>query len=387
MWDRIGVDCEELWMAERILALSHRTDFFGGGEHSFFELLTRLSWSLTISAGLPGPGELSQALSRAGVSTTEIAMPRVRPWRSASVVCALHRLLRHCRQMKISMIYANSSRSALYGGIAAGLQNIPLVWHCRIAERDRYLDRLLLRLSTVSVANSRATAMRFQMKQQGKIRVVYNGVDLQWLRDEGVGRPASIPSDWKILLVPARLSREKRHDLAISLFEQTARWIPGLHLVSVGASDPIDEPWWHFLKTRAARSPCASRIHWIGGVPDIRPWYRAADLVILASENEPFGRVLVEAMASGVPVAAAKSGGCCEIIRNPNEGILFEPADIQTAAQAVAKILSEPDYRRQVVQCAGKRAEDFSLQAHVDKMLTIFREALRTRNACKFHLR
>ena len=150
-----------------------------------------------------------------------------------------------------------------------------------------------------------------------------------------------IAKGWKILLVVARISRDKRHDVILSAFERTAVYDTSAHLVCVGSKDPIDEGWWEYIKEKTDESPFVGRIHWIGQADDIRPWYRVAYLLALASENESFGRVLVEAMCSGVPVIATRVGAIPEIIREDEDGILVKSGSVNEMSRAMLKLLSD----------------------------------------------
>ena len=111
------------------------------------------------------------------------------------------------------------------------------------------------------------------------------------------------------------------------------------------------------------------RIHWLGAVDDPRPWYRAAWVLVLASESESFGRVLVEAMGSGTPVIATTVGGIPEIVRDGQEGLLFSPGSSEQLANAIKKLLKEESLRMRLAQAAFRRADSFGLDLHIQNML------------------
>ena len=109
---------------------------------------------------------------------------------------------------------------------------------------------------------------------------------------------------------------------------------------------------------------------------DVRPWFKAASVLILPSDDEPFGRVLVEAMALGVPVVATRSGGVPEIVRDKEDGLLVAPGRADEIAFAAKKILNDDSLRNRLGQAALKRAECFSLEKHVADMTRLFQETL-----------
>ncbi|MCJ7593761.1 MAG: glycosyltransferase family 4 protein, partial [Desulfobacterales bacterium] len=233
------------------------------------------------------------------------------------------------------------------------------------------------RLSSRIIANSHVTARRFGLPLRERVKVVHNGLDLRWLSANQTVKPALIEPGWKVILVVARLSKWKRHDLVISAFERVAESAPELHLICIGAKDPLDEDWWVELQGRTRRSAFSNRIHWVGHVADVRPWYRAASMLVLPSQNEPFGRVLVEAMACGVPVIATQGGGVPEIVRHGKDGLLVGLGQADEMAKAILRVLRDDVLRADLTESARTRAKLFSLEAHIARMEQIFEETLK----------
>jgi glycosyltransferase involved in cell wall biosynthesis len=285
--------------------------------------------------------------------------------------------MRIASSLRSSIIYANGSRAAFYAGMAGRLQGRPVIWHCRIAEPDSYLDPLLLRLCTVIIANSRATFARFPVQFHAKTRVVYNGFDIQYLKDPSVEAAHTFSTNDKIILVVAGMHRSKRHDIVLKAFEKVAALDSSLRLVFIGSKSSSDRTWWAFLQEMIRVSPFRDRIHWLGVVDDLRPWYRAAWVLVLASESESFGRVLVEAMASGAPVIATNVGGIPEVVRNDQEGLLIAPGSSDELANAITRLLKEENLRICFARTALRRADSFSLDLHIKNMVKIFNEVCR----------
>lgn len=364
-------------MSKLMLAISNHSYMLGGGEYSFLDLLSSLPQNWHVLAALPEEGELATRLKQKGIETQIIPLPSIRPWNAFNALASLRTCYNLCHSYRPALIYANGSRAALYGGIVGRILKLPVIWHCRIADSDILLDFILARLSSRVIANSRATANRFGTRFQSKIRVIHNGVNLDWLRKVTL-RPRSIANhEIKIILTVARVSREKRHDLVISAFERVAISNPKARLICIGSKDPADPEWWNHLQTLTHRSPFSNRIQWLGFCSDVRPWYRSAFIFVLGTENEAFGRVLVEAMACGVPVVAMRSGAIPEIVRHGQDGLLVSPGGANEMASAMSEILKNEDLRRHLAKSATKRAEAFSLRAHVEKMVHLFEDAVK----------
>ncbi len=362
-------------MSRRLLAISNHAAMLGGGEHSFLDLLSRLDGWSTLAA-TPEDGELRRRLRAAGVAATVLPLPPIRPGRPDRIIRALSAMVGALRGHRASLVYANGSRAAAYAGLAARFLGLPMIWHCRIAERDRRLDPLLERLSKRIVVNSRATARRFSNAFPSKIRLVYNGIDLGRFAHGAGPLPEGWPPGRRLLLTVARVSRQKGHTEVTAAFESLASEDPDLHLALVGGPDPGDPQWREALQRRTRQSTFSDRIHWIEAVDDIAPWYRAADLLVLASENESFGRVVVEAMASGVPVLAANTGGIPEIISHGVNGMLFSRGDVRMLTEAARRLLSDSVERDRIIEGGRHRSRAFSLERHVQKMAFLFEETV-----------
>lgn len=366
-------------MTGPLLAMSNHATFIGGGEHSFLDLISHLPEECPVIASLPSEDVLAKKTRERGIATVISPLPPIRLDYILRMASSISRLRDVCKTERVSLIYANGSRAAFYGGTVGRLCSTPVIWHCRVSSPDPYLDFLLFRLVDRIIANSGATAARFPPAFQDKIEIVYNGFDLEWLRDSNFSKPALIENDWVPLLVVARISRWKRHDLILSAFEHIAAVEKKTHLICLGGQDHDDPSWWNELQEKTITSPFSNRIHWIGAVDDVRPWYRAASLMVLPSTNEPFGRVVVEAMASGVPVIATRSGGIPEIITHMKNGILVPENDVGAISNAVLTILQDPSLKGRLAGEGFKRAECFGMEAHIKKMVEVFTDAMNHR--------
>lgn len=354
------------------IAISNHGNMMGGGEHSFLDLLSNLTATWNPVAVVPEAGELGEKLSKSGVDVRIIPLPPLRPWLIYRIGIAIFFLYKLCTSSDASLVYANGSRAAFYGGIVGFISRLPVIWHCRVAERDPLMDVLLCRLCTRIVANSKATAARFDDKFGNKIDVIYNGFNVHWLNRGGPPELTRVEDGWKVILMVARLSRWKRHDVALSVFETVARTIPEAHLFFVGAVDTEDPEWFAYAQKKAAASHYSQRIRWIGYADDVRPWYKVAYLSILPSDNEPFGRVVVESMACGVPVIAFRCGGIPEIIEHEQNGLLVQNGDTDGFARSLKRLLAEPKRRELLGKNAVRKAETFSLERHVSAMENLF---------------
>lgn len=361
---------------DKILCISNHGFMLGGGEHSFLELLSHLPAGLKPVAVVPEWGELGELLEKAGIETHTVKLATIRPWTIFNVLTTAIKISRLCRTSEAALLYANGPRAAFYADISKLFVKIPAIWHCRVADKDPYLDFLLVRMCDFIVTNSYATERRFESKWKRKIVTVHNGVDIEWLNESSVEKPDLISENWKVIICVARVSQWKRHDVVLSAFEKAAVHDPDAHLFFIGGKDAEEPEWWDDLQKRTEESSCSDRIHWVGNVTDVRPWYRAAHLFVFGSENEAFGRVVVEAMACGVPVVAARSGGVPEIVRDGQDGILVSQNHVAEMAEAISAMMTDESFRKKASSSVRERAQSFSLDNHVARMVRIFRRAI-----------
>jgi glycosyltransferase involved in cell wall biosynthesis len=117
------------------------------------------------------------------------------------------------------------------------------------------------------------------------------------------------------------------------------------------------------LKELSLELGIADRVLFLGQVPDARRYFRAFDVFALSSDHEPFGMVLLEAMAAGVPLLATACGGAEEVVEGV--GILFPLGDAEHMAQGLQHLAAMDDLQRR--QCAElmfeRLRERFSDQA------------------------
>ncbi|MFL5779756.1 MAG: glycosyltransferase [Thermoleophilaceae bacterium] len=181
--------------------------------------------------------------------------------------------------------------------------------------------------------------------------VVSPGVDL--------GDYAQIepPGDRPSVLLLGALVGWKRPRLALEAVALAARELPDITLTVAGPE--IDEPGERLaaaLRRRAAEADLAGRVRFVGALADPRPALAEASCLLHCSDCEPYGMVLVEALAAARPVVAPAACGPAEVVP-PDCGRLFVPGDARSAADALVGLFGTPGLARQVGLAARARAE------------------------------
>ena len=203
-----------------------------------------------------------------------------------------------------------------------------------------------------------------------RIRVVYNGVDLERFHPDNRARyrpgalaEAGIPGEaWVVLFAGSGFERKGLRFLIEAL---GGRGAGSTWLVVVGKGDT--RPY----RALADHLGVASRIVWAGPRSDIERWYGAADAVAVPSLYEPFGNVHLEALASGVPVLSSAFAGGAELIRPGDNG--WVAADVADNAIAEGLNALRDEDRSRLAEAARRTAEPFTYAAQVDALAALHR--------------
>jgi glycosyltransferase involved in cell wall biosynthesis len=168
------------------------------------------------------------------------------------------------------------------------------------------------------------------------------GVDLGWYRrtpaleDEGrrIRRVLGIPDGHSMLTVVAELTVRKQQHVAIEAVAAAAR--PDVHLVLAG-----DGPLRATYEAQAAAAGISDRVHFLGNVRDVRPLMIASTATVLPSFREGMSRSVLESLALGIPVLGSDIRGIADVVA-PDGGILFQPGDSTSLADAIVRIVTSP---------------------------------------------
>ena len=176
------------------------------------------------------------------------------------------------------------------------------------------------------------------------------------------GQPAS-----RLLLYVGRLGAEKE----IERIKPVLAAIPGARLAIIG-----DGPHRAYLESYFADTPT----HFVGylGGERLAAAYAVADAFIFPSRTETLGLVLLEAMAAGCPVIAARSGGIPDIVTDGQNGYLFDPQDPQGAIVATQKLWAEPDSNLKLRENARSEAERWSWALATQQLQGYYRQLVRS---------
>jgi glycosyltransferase involved in cell wall biosynthesis len=278
------------------------------------------------------------------------------------------------------LIFANNFSELAWAAGVKALTRAPIVCHLHEFQRVRRSSLRLLggRVDRVIVSSSHMRGVwtkhgldpaRIVVIHPGMPQAIYTtGSDADRLRErERLG----IPADAYVVLYMGRLIPEKGVDLLLDAWRTLAPAPERARLLIVGVPAVTDG----YIDGLRAMSPPGCE--WLPTVRDVVPMLHAADVLAAPSRwDEPFGRVVVEAMATGRPAVAAAVGGIPEILRGEFTGLLFPREDSAALAQ---RLLALQDWRTTdpalAAHCADHVAANFSLDATVTQLEEVFEAA------------
>lgn len=207
---------------------------------------------------------------------------------------------------------------------------------------NHFRDRLrLLGVSNAVRDDMRACLPKFKPEN---IETLYNRIDVEAVQAEQVSREAAreflnLPLDAWVVGNVGRLHPDKDQATLIKGFAKALPDLPAGSLLAIMGSGRLEQQ----LKQLAVDLGMADSVRFLGQVSNGRRYFKAFDLFALTSDHEPFGMVLLEAMAAGVPVIATNCGGAKEVVSDSE--YLFELGDVAGLANLMRLISQQNDIK------------------------------------------
>jgi glycosyltransferase involved in cell wall biosynthesis len=230
--------------------------------------------------------------------------------------------------------------------------------------RRLFVNRFRRRLLLLGVSNAVRDEMRAHLGNWPveRIETLYNRIDVDAARAELAPREAArehlgLPLDAWVVGNVGRLHPDKDQATLIRGFAQALPRLPRGSLLAIMGSGRLEAS----LKALAADLGVADSVRFLGQVVNGRLYFRAFDAFALSSDHEPFGMVLLEAMAAGVPVIGTDCGGGREVIASV--GGLFPLGDAAALAEALVRQAQVQDLQALRQEMLARLQQCFSDQA------------------------
>ena len=242
----------------------------------------------------------------------------------------------------------------------------------------RLLASALFRAQRVfSVSGSLALLAATLGLARERVRVIGNGVDLEKFTpiDRNAARQIlGIPREAVVLVTVGALVERKGFHRVISSIERLASKVPNLHYLLVGGASP-DGNIEGELHRQVARAGLSDRIHFLGlyAPEDLHVPLSAANLFVLATRNEGWANVILEAMACGLPVVTTDVGGNREVVSSPDLGIVVPFDDSAALDEAIFRGLKMEWDRAAIREYAIQNSWDERVKVLIDELTLVFK--------------
>lgn len=286
---------------------------------------------------------------------------------------------RWCRATGIEIVHTCDFYANVFGLPAAALAGVPVrIGSRRELNPDKSMAKIALQRGSYAaahriVANSSAAARRLRLEgvPASKIRVITNGIALDRFTEH---TPAT--NRLRIITV-ANLRQEKAHEVLIEAASALLPSHPDIEFVIVGDGPRKDE-----LEAMVGLRGLASSFSFLGQRDDVPALLGSAHIFVLPSRSEASPNSVIEAMASGLPVVAAATGGLVEIVEHGRTGVLVPADDVPGFAGAVDRLLRDRELAARL-GCAARAsvAARYSFDRMVDAFEDLYVSELRHRSA------
>jgi glycosyltransferase involved in cell wall biosynthesis len=344
----------------------------GGAEIMLLSLLQHLDRTRVLpSVVFLQPGPFERDVAALDVQTRSLSSGRLRQGRR------FHRttgeLAHALDERDADITCAWSAKAHLYTAIATRRRgsrgrSLSLWWQHAIPDGG-WLDRVATALPTTAIGCSSgagAIAQRRLFPRRTTLVVHPGAEEIAGASRTALRAELAIPADRFVVGIVGRLQPWKnQHRLLDAVALLRSEGLPVHALVVGGSAYGLSPEYACEIDARAARSDLAGAVTMTGQVPDARRLIPAADVLVNASEAEPFGIVLIEAMAAGVPVVAIARGGPAEIVEHERSGLLVASSDPRDLAAALRRLACDPGMRARLGAGGRRRFVEHFTATHM----------------------
>ena len=268
---------------------------------------------------------------------------------------------RWIRSEQFDVMHTHMSRAHTYGILMKHLSGVPVV----ATAHNRHIQ-VHWCLNDYVIANSEATRSfhcRYNGVPRRKVETIHCFIDRS--RFDGVSdiMRKQIRERWRIsqqapvIGIVGAVTKRKGHWYLFQALPQLLERFPDLRLVIVGGFDRQD-PYVQKLRAFQKKHQLIGKIKWWGARKHIQNVMQGLDALVVPSLEEPMGMVPLEAMATGTPVIASKTGGLVEVIQHQENGLLIPRRDSEAIVQAVSRVLEDQDLRQQLITSGFRWVND-----------------------------
>lgn len=361
----------------------------GGAETSLLLMVKYLRSQFHISVACPTGGPLSTALASLQIESHKLPRPPKRPY--SSLFCLVYWLktsfyiVRIASKANPNIIHASSFYAGAASVLAALATRKKLLLHARDLANFGFFSRFYSWFCerVIAVSHAVKNALVKEGVSPDKIKVVYNGVDNTFCDrvDENANLLNTPSPEEKYSFVFAHVGQFvpwKNHIAFLKAASDVARDLPATRFLLVG--DDIfgrDSNYKSRLLSYAKNSTIAERVSFLGWRENMDEVWPRISCLVHTADREPFGRVIIEAMAHKIPVIAVGACGPSEIIQNGKTGILVQVDDIKGVSDAMLRVAQDTQFANTLANAGYEHViSNFTADKTAARIQEIYREVL-----------
>lgn len=301
-----------------------------------------------------------RALKRTGIERRKSEMNRFPP-------NELLKIGKWIRDEKFDVIHTHMSRAHFFGVLLKRITGVPCVATAHASHFQPHW-----RYNDLVIANSESTKTfqaRFNRVPLDRLVKIPCFIDLEKFSNTSaevrnhVRTRFGIHDQRRLIGVIGAVIERKGHRELIEALPALVERFPHLRVAFIGQMQ-FKEKYYRNLRKSLATKKLFRRVIWVGRRNNVHELVQGLDACIVPSLKEPLGLCALEAMAAGVPVAAANVGGLREFVEPEQTGMLFNPRDPADMSDAITRILTDQPLRNHLKTTAKKMVlDDFSPEA------------------------
>ena len=318
---------------------------------------------------------------------------RISPFNDIKAFISIFRIL---RKSKPDIVHTHTSKAGLIGRLAARMARVSIIIHTPhghvfYGHFGRFLSRIFLQMEKLlgKITHHQIALtpkegndyLSLRVTKPNNTTVIHSGVDVHRFMEGAKQRARKrkelgIPPDSLVVGYAGWLIPIKGVTHLVNAMTEVVGKYPNSQLILVGKGDDTGEEEIK-LKEQVERAGLEDKIRFLGWRPDVDEIMGCFDIFVLPSLNEGMGRVLVEAMAAGLPIVASRVGGIPDLVKDGKNGLLVSPADATALAKAISALLEDKEKRKRMGEMGTKIGQQYSTEAMVEQIDDLYRDLLK----------
>jgi lipopolysaccharide heptosyltransferase II len=304
--------------------------------------------------------------------------------KSVETIAIIGKVRRIIEKERIDIVHARSRVPAWVAYFATRATNAKFVTTCHGYYSKHFMSSIMgwgERVIVISRAVGRRMIDDFNVLPE-RIRLIHRGVDVpRYFFDPKRYTAERLKNNERFIIANiGRLTPIKGHEYFIRAVHLLSHHYPKIEAWIVGGGSKRKAKYSEQLKILVEKLGITNNVKFMGVEENVPELLKKVDMLVLSTTYpEGFGRVIIEAGASGIAVVATKVGGVPDIIEDGTHGLLVPPQDEYKMSQAMLKIIQEPDYARTLSHNLRKKVETcFTVDHMIDKTIAVYEEVKAT---------